>query len=71
MISHGGGESAKIEFNDFVKPIDRKIIFQKLSELQSQKDLSEIEQKEYFFTCMISLESDHGVVVNFEPTGIF
>ena len=39
----------KIEFNDFIKPIDRKIIFQKLEELQNQKDLSAIEQKELQF----------------------
>jgi hypothetical protein len=35
-------QKGKIEFNDFIKPIDRKIIFQKLGELQTQKDLSAI-----------------------------
>ena len=42
-------QKGKIEFNDFIKPVDRKIIFQKLEELQNQKDLSEIEQKELQF----------------------
>ncbi len=42
-------QKGKIEFNDFIKPIDRKIIFQKLTELQNQKDLSAIEQKELAF----------------------
>ena len=51
-------QKGKIEFNDLIKPIDRKIIFQKLEELQNQKDLSEIEQKELqFFIAGFALEN--------------
>lgn len=51
-------QKGKIEFNDFIKPVDRKIIFQKLTELQNQKDLSEIEQKELqFFIAGFVLEN--------------
>lgn len=51
-------QKGKIEFNDFIKPIDRKIIFQKLTELQNQKDLSAIEQKELqFFIAGFVLEN--------------
>ena len=51
-------QKGKIEFNDFIKPIDRKIIFQKLTELQTQKDLSAIEQKELqFFIAGFVLEN--------------
>jgi hypothetical protein len=51
-------QKGKIEFNDFIKPIDRKIIFQKLDELQKQKDLSAIEQKEVqFFIAGFVLEN--------------
>jgi hypothetical protein len=51
-------QKGKIEFNDFIKPIDRKIIFQKLTELQNQKDLSAIEQKEVqFFIAGFVLEN--------------
>jgi hypothetical protein len=51
-------QKGKIEFNDFIKPIDRKIIFQKLTELQNQKDLSVIEQKELqFFIAGFVLEN--------------
>jgi hypothetical protein len=51
-------QKGKIEFNDFIKPIDRKIIFQKLEELQNQKDLSAIEQKELqFFIVGFALEN--------------
>ena len=42
-------QKGKIEFNDFIKPVDRKIIFQKLEELQNQKDLSIIEKEELWF----------------------
>ena len=51
-------QKGKIEFNDFIKPVDRKIIFQKLEELQNQKDLSAIEQKELqFFIAGFALEN--------------
>ena len=51
-------QKGKIEFNDFIKPVDRKIIFQKLEELQTQKDLSAIEQKELqFFIAGFALEN--------------
>jgi hypothetical protein len=51
-------QKGKIEFNDFIKPVDRKIIFQKLDELQNQKDLSAIEQKELqFFIAGFVLEN--------------
>jgi hypothetical protein len=51
-------QKGKIEFNDFIKPVDRKIIFQKLTELQTQKDLSAIEQKELqFFIAGFVLEN--------------
>ena len=51
-------QKGKIEFNDLIKPIDRKIIFQKLLELQQQKDLSAIEQKELqFFIAGFALEN--------------
>lgn len=51
-------QKGKIEFNDFIKPVDRKIIFQKLTELQSQKDLSDIEQTELqFFIAGFPLEN--------------
>ena len=51
-------QKGKIEFNDFIKPVDRKIIFQKLEELQTQKDLSAIEQKEVqFFIAGFVLEN--------------
>jgi hypothetical protein len=51
-------QKGKIEFNDFIKPIDRKIIFQKLTELQNQKGLSAIEQKEVdFFIAGFVLEN--------------
>jgi len=51
-------QKGKIEFNDLIKPIDRKIIFQKLTELQNQKDLSAIEQKELqFFIAGFVLEN--------------
>jgi hypothetical protein len=51
-------QKGKIEFNDLIKPIDRKIIFQKLDELQNQKDLSLIEQKELqFFIAGFALEN--------------
>ncbi len=51
-------QKGKIEFNDFIKPVDRKIIFQKLEELQNQKDLSAIEQKEVqFFIAGFFLEN--------------
>jgi hypothetical protein len=51
-------QKGKIEFNDFIKPVDRKIIFQKLEALQNQKDLSEIEQKELqFFIAGFVLEN--------------
>jgi hypothetical protein len=51
-------QKGKIEFNDFIKPIDRKIIFQKLEELKNQKDLSAIEQKEVqFFIAGFVLEN--------------
>jgi len=51
-------QKGKIEFNDFIKPIDRKIIFQKLVELQNQKYLSAIEQKELqFFIVGFALEN--------------
>ena len=51
-------QKGKIEFNDLIKPIDRKIIFQKLEELQNQKDLSAIEQKELqFFIAGFVLEN--------------
>jgi hypothetical protein len=51
-------QKGKVEFNDLIKPIDRKIIFQKLEELQNQKDLSEIEQKELqFFIAGFALEN--------------
>ncbi|MFY7978826.1 MAG: hypothetical protein ACOVON_02190, partial [Sediminibacterium sp.] len=51
-------QKGKIEFNDLIKPIDRKIIFQKLDELQKQKDLSAIEQKEVqFFIAGFVLEN--------------
>lgn len=42
-------QKGNIEFNDFIKPIDRKIIFQKLIELNEKKELSEIEKKELDF----------------------
>lgn len=42
-------QKGNIEFNDFIKPIDRKIIFQKLTELKENKTLSEIEKKELNF----------------------
>jgi len=51
-------QKGKIEFNDFIKPVDRKIIFQKLEELQNQIDLSAIEQKELqFFIAGFVLEN--------------
>lgn len=51
-------QKGKIEFNDFIKPVDRKIIFQKLTELQNQKDLSDIEQAELqFFIAGFALEN--------------
>jgi len=52
-------QKGKIEFNDFIKPVDRKIIFQKLEELQNQKnDLSAIERKELdFFIVDFALEN--------------
>jgi hypothetical protein len=51
-------QKGKIEFNDLIKPIDRKIIFQKLDELQNQKDLSPTEQKELqFFIAGFALEN--------------
>ena len=51
-------QKGKIEFNDLIKPIDRKIIFQKLEALQNQKDLSAIEQKELqFFIAGFALEN--------------
>jgi hypothetical protein len=51
-------QKGKIEFNDFIKPVDRKIVFQKLEELQNQKDLSAIEQKELqFFIAGFVLEN--------------
>ena len=52
-------QKGKIEFNDFIKPVDRKIIFQKLEELQNQKnDLSAIERKELdFFIAGFTLEN--------------
>ena len=51
-------QKGKIEFNDFIKPVDRKIIFQKLTELQNQKDLSDIEQTELqFFIAGFALEN--------------
>jgi hypothetical protein len=51
-------QKGKIEFNDFIKPIDRKIIFQKLTELQNQNNLSAIEQKELqFFIAGFVLEN--------------
>ena len=51
-------QKGKIEFNDFIKPVDRKIIFQKLEDLQAQKDLSAIEQNELqFFIAGFSLEN--------------
>ena len=52
-------QKGKIEFNDFIKPVDRKIIFQKLEELQIQKnDLSAIERKELdFFIVDFALEN--------------
>ena len=51
-------QKGKIEFNDFIKPIDRKVIFQKLTELQNQKGLSAIEQKEVdFFIAGFVLEN--------------
>ena len=57
-------QKGKIEFNDFIKPIDRKMIFQKLVELQDQKDLSAIEQKEFqFFIAGFALENPNVVAV--------
>jgi hypothetical protein len=52
-------QKGKIEFNDFIKPVDRKIIFQKLEELQNQRnDLSAIERKELdFFIIDFALEN--------------
>ena len=51
-------QKGKIEFNDFIKPVDRKMIFQKLVELQGQQDLSTIEQKELaFFIAGFALEN--------------
>ena len=51
-------QKGKIEFNDFIKPDDRKIIFQKLEDLQAQKDLSAIEQNELqFFIAGFALEN--------------
>ena len=51
-------QKGKIEFNDFIKPVDRKIIFQKLEDLQAQKDLSAIEQNELqFFIAGFALEN--------------
>ena len=52
-------QKGKIEFNDFIKPVDRKIIFQKLEELQNQRnDLSAIERKELdFFIVGFALEN--------------
>ena len=52
-------QKGKIEFNDFIKPVDRKIIFQKLEELQNQRnDLSAIERKELdFFIVDFALEN--------------
>ena len=52
-------QKGKIKFNDFIKPVDRKIIFQKLEELQNQRnDLSGIERKELdFFIVDFALEN--------------
>ena len=51
-------QKGKIEFNDFIRPVDRKMIFQKLTELEAQNDLSEVEQKELaFFIAGFALEN--------------
>lgn len=43
-------QKGKIEFNDFIKPIDRKTIYQKLIELEDKKnELSQIEITELNF----------------------
>ncbi len=42
-------QKGNIEFNDFIKPIDRKMIYQKLIELKENKELSDIEKKELDF----------------------
>ncbi len=64
-------QKGKIEFNDFIKPVDRKIIFQKLEELQNQRnDLSKIEKKELqFFITGFFLENKYldKIDSNFKP----
>ncbi len=53
-------QKGKIEFNDFIKPVDRKIIFEKLEELHHQKDLSKIERAELnFFLSGFFLENKY------------
>ena len=42
-------QKGNIEFNDFIKPIDRKMIYQKLIELKEKKELSDIERIELDF----------------------
>ena len=43
-------QKGKIELNDFIKPIDRKTIYQKLIELEDKKnELSQIEITELNF----------------------
>ena len=42
-------QKGNIEFNDFIKPIDRKMIYQKLIELKEKNELSDIEKKELDF----------------------
>lgn len=60
-------QKGKIEFNDFIKPVDRKIIFQKLTELQNQKnDLSAIERKELdFFIAGFVLENSKVIHIGY------
>jgi hypothetical protein len=64
-------QKGKIEFNDFIKPVDRKIIYQKLEELQDQRnDLSQIEKKELqFFITGFFLENKYldKIDSNFKP----
>ena len=63
-------QKGKIEFNDFIKPVDRKIIFQKLEELHNQTDLSRIEREELsFFLQGFFLENKYvdKIDSNFKP----
>ncbi len=46
-------QKGKIEFNDLIKPIDRKIIFQKLEELKIKKIYLQLSKKNYNFLLQV------------------